>query len=225
MTTETGQADLQQGDQAKKPGPKTPEAFAAIALNAFKHGYTSRIGLVPDSQKEAFEKFSAPLREDYAPVGAREIVAFQKIAVYEWRIVCANLEADNLQAIRTMETSKEIAGDDVSREVISSAIAFDQILPRLDLLGRYENRIHRWLKEVKAELRELQIERRNRIARDLTEAPKTVKQLKAKGLPIDLTKLGFVCSQEDIDLYNYRKEMHKVVVDAEYDERYPQNQR
>ena len=225
MTTETGQADLQQGAQQSKPGPKIGEALAAIVLNAFKHGYTSRTGLVLDSEKEAFEKFSAPLREDYAPVGAREIACFQKISAYEWRLACASLEASNLQAIRTMEKSKEIDGDPASREVISSALAFDQILPRLDLLGRYENRLHRWLKEVKAELRELQKARVARITVDLQDAPNVVSILKAKGLPVDLVKLGFVCSQEDIDIHNYRKAMCKVVVDAEYDEKYRKNQR
>ena len=225
MTTETGQADSQQEAQAKKPGPKTESGFAAIVLNAYKHGYTSRIGLVPDCQKEAFEKFSAPLREDYAPVGAREIAAFQKIAAYEWRLCCAGLEASNLQAIRTMEKSKEIDGDPVTREVISSAVAFDEILPRLDLLGRYENRLHRWLKEVKAELGELQKIRQARVQLDLQDAPSVVRILKAKGLPVDLVKLGFVCSQEDIDLHIYRKAMCKVVVDAENDEKYRKNQR
>ena len=95
MTTESEQTTSSAAEPQKKPGPKTESGFAAISLNAYKHGYTSRIAVVPDSQKEAFEKFSAPLREDYAPVGAREIVAFQKIAVYEWRLVCASLEASN----------------------------------------------------------------------------------------------------------------------------------
>ena len=196
----------------KKPGPKTPEAFAAIAMNAFKHGYTGRGTLVPEHQREAFEAFAAPLREDYRPVGAREIVAFEKIAVYEWRLACAALESANLQAIETQMETQNVAGEPASREAIASAVVFDRRLPRLDLLGRYENRLHRWLKEVKAELAELQRVRENRIASELKDASKAVRILKSQGLPIDLVKLGFVCSQEDIDEFNYRVEMAKIVI-------------
>ena len=220
MNTETTSGSEQAAASASgKPGPKTPEGKAISSLNAVKHSFCSRTLVVATSQLEAFRKFSDELKPAYRAIGPREEHALEQILVYKWRIGTLQSAEINMLALEGAERTQQVStGDPDMDEVVGTSHAVFGNAKQLDTLTRYEGRLKRWLKNAETELQTLQAERHKREWHDIQEAAKMDRLLKTKGEKLDLVKMGFVCSWEQIEIYNYRKEVDQKVADAHYDD-------
>src|SRR5438309_11909573 len=73
----------------KSPGPTSIRGKQAVALNALKHGFLSRVAVIKDrdggESQDEFEQLHTKLRANLQPVGCMEDLLVERIAVSHWR--------------------------------------------------------------------------------------------------------------------------------------------
>lgn len=214
----TAQAAANAANAQKSTGPKTPEGKERVRRNAQKHNFTGRDWVVLDHQKEAFERFSELHRAALRPLDDAQRLKADFIIQTRFRISdmaaasmsLITLEAQNIPAGETFET-----GDDTMNAVIDMTLAIDRKLPRLDLMGRYESRLHRILQQAEAEYRNLQKERRTRVEAELPDAIRAYNYCKLKGLTFNPEQFGFVCTIAEIEARIHRQQLWADIEAAE----------
>jgi hypothetical protein len=80
------QIDANQRNGALSQGPKTPEGKAASAQNARKHGLLSQGLLLPDEDKDEFDRFAQSLHGELNPQGELEHALVVRIVGLLWRL-------------------------------------------------------------------------------------------------------------------------------------------
>ena len=70
----------------KSTGPKTPEAKAAVRLNAAKHGLLSEETLLPGEDGATLEELGEHLRAELRPAGELEALLVERIIAAHWRL-------------------------------------------------------------------------------------------------------------------------------------------
>ena len=70
----------------KSTGPKTPRGKRNSSRNAVKHGILSVEVVSGDEDYGSFSRLVNELSDEYAPVGVRECILVQRIAVCLWRL-------------------------------------------------------------------------------------------------------------------------------------------
>ena len=70
----------------KSTGPKTPKGKRNSSRNAVKHGILSLEVVSGDEDYGSFSRLVNQLSDEYAPVGVRECILVQRIAVCLWRL-------------------------------------------------------------------------------------------------------------------------------------------
>src|SRR3954465_7368460 len=86
IMTSRKQAEANRQNALKSTGPKTPEAKAAVRLNALKHGLLSQDVLLPGEDEAAFKELSERLRDELQPVGEFEGLLVDRIVAATWRL-------------------------------------------------------------------------------------------------------------------------------------------
>ncbi len=71
---------------AKSPGPSTPQAKAAIAFNAIKHGLTAKSVLLPGEDPAALKVLADTLLDAHQPATDEEFLIFEELVANKWRI-------------------------------------------------------------------------------------------------------------------------------------------
>ncbi len=73
----------------KSPGPTSIRGKQAVALNALKHGFLSRVAVIKDrdggESQDEFDQLHTKLRANLQPVGCMEDLLVERIAVSHWR--------------------------------------------------------------------------------------------------------------------------------------------
>jgi hypothetical protein len=80
------QIDANQRNGALSQGPKTSEGKAASAQNARKHGLLSQGVLLPDEDKDEFDRFAQSLHGELNPQGELEHALVVRIVGLLWRL-------------------------------------------------------------------------------------------------------------------------------------------
>ena len=158
----------------KATGPKTAAGKKRVSRNATKHGFFSKVLLVPDGKEShgEYNELYLTISKDYQPVGWLQQRWVEIIAVWSWRlrrvlrresgqIALALAEhADNLQQSRAADPKEPGAG-------ASSSSPLDAMTDHLFLTSegleeqmRYEAMINRQLSHAIAELERLQADRK-----------------------------------------------------------------
>ena len=84
--TSKKQANANRRNALKSTGPKTPEGKAAVSRNALRHGFLSRVTLLPGEDEEALRELAEQLRNDLRPVGELETLQVEQIVAGYWRL-------------------------------------------------------------------------------------------------------------------------------------------
>ena len=223
----TDQRAANAANARKSTGPKTPEGKQRVRLNAQKHGYTGQIWIVPEHLREAFEGFTKLNLQSLQPKDAAQQLAASHIIETRFRlrdIAAAQVSMLSLETQRLDRTEIFDAGDDLINAAIDTTLAYENQLPTLDKLGRYENRLNRVLRQAEAEYRDLQAARERRFEMELKGAMRAYNYCKRKGIAFDPEQFGFVCTVAEIEALVQREQLwddiradEKAIADAKKD--------
>jgi hypothetical protein len=134
-------------------GPQTPQGKAASSMNAVKTGLTGRTVLLPSDDVAAFESHIKAYWDEYRPQGLRESELVQSLAETRWRLD----RIVSLESAIFAQTAAAPAEGELPLSELDVYLKYEKHLRNLHL---QENRLNRRYAQELAELRQLQIERR-----------------------------------------------------------------
>jgi len=123
---------------ARSLGPKTPAGRRRSALNATRHGLLARCVLLSGESPEAFQAMLAEYLGRFVPGDGVECGFIEEMAAAFWR-----LRRTWAIETRLMDDSinSQSPGDPIER--LTAAFSALASTPQLNLLHRYETRLHR----------------------------------------------------------------------------------
>src|ERR1700674_170352 len=163
----------------RSTGPRTPEGKHRSRANAFRHGLTGQITVMPPEDREAHDKFCNEIIETLQPEQAVEQQFAQSVAEDSWRINHA----------RALETRIFAIPDSDPTET----------LKQLQLLTLYEQRLNRMVKQNLTQLKSLQTERRQQREREMEQAQLLAQVSLAKGIAYQPSLDGFDFPNSEIN--------------------------
>ena len=99
MAATQKQIDANRRNAQHSTGPKTEAGKVRASLNAWRHGLTGQVATMPHEDLAVFTRFTADIRQAYAPEGALETQIAQSIAEDEWRLNRARAIENNVLAL------------------------------------------------------------------------------------------------------------------------------
>ena len=142
-------------------GPRTAEGKRIASMNALKSGLTGRTVLLPGDDAQAYEQHLAAYAAEYRPLGLRETELVQSLADTQWRLArIPGLEfaiyARGRREFAELYTEQDLATR-ISLIDLDVHLKYERQLRNLQL---QESRLHRRFEKERAELRQLQNERK-----------------------------------------------------------------
>ncbi len=181
-------------------GPTTPEGRAKASLNAIKTGLTGRTILLPSEDAAEYERHIGAFAEEYSPIGAREADLVQSIADTWWRLKRIPCLESALFAQGRLEFAGSFEEHDASaRPSLIDAQTFLKYEKQLRNLQLQEARLFRHYEKDRAELRQLQAERKQREAEALERAALSYRTAKQMNESFHPAELGFEFSIAQIE--------------------------
>ena len=150
-------------------GPRTEEGKKKSALNATRHGLTSRVVVMPWEDMDAYMRFCAELMTDLAPETSVERQYAQTFCDTQWRLNRIRSIEDSMFALGHVEEAGRIeTGHLEVHAALTAARVFRDNSQTFVNLSLYEQRLQRTLEKSLKQLQTLQAERR---AQTQSEAP------------------------------------------------------
>jgi hypothetical protein len=171
----------------RSTGPKTEEGKQRSRLNAFRHGLTGQVRLLPVSERIAAESFMKPIVAGFSPVGEHETLLARGIAEAHRRLARARTIEENLFAIHIAERADvPLAGDNNQiADALHMAQTFAEQTAAFDRLTMYEQRVRRCMER---DLKLLEAARKERMA--------------AEAKALEEAKLLFQSAQQDEETFD-----------------------
>jgi hypothetical protein len=192
-------------------GSKTSEGKAKASLNAVKTALTGRTVLLPADDAAAYECHIQSFADDYSPVGLREANLVQSIADTWWRLKRIPSLESALFALGYVEFAGCFDEHDASlRPSLIEAQTFLKYEKQLRNLQLQEARLFRRYEKDRAELRQLQQERRQKEVEALERVSSLYMAAKQAGQPFDLAEHGFEFSSAQIEQHLERVQAQQV---------------
>jgi hypothetical protein len=175
------QTEANRRNAQKSTGPRTAAGKNQSRLNAFRHGLTGQLDIMPDDVREAHDAFIARLVLSLQPAHALENQLAHSIAESYWRLNRIPVIENTLLAEGDYVRFEQNQDKDYSdlQRALSSVRAFVENPARFALLTVYETRLHRKAQAELKQLREIQAERRAAQERPAV-APKAAEQKAAE---------------------------------------------
>jgi hypothetical protein len=159
--TSEAQIAANRANAKKSTGPRTEEGKRRSSINAFRHGLTGRVVVLPEEDHEAYRAFAKELFDSLAPETPVERQYAQTFVDTQWRLNRIRGIEDGIFALGHFEPAANI---DVDHPQIHSALTasnvFRQDSQAFVNLSLYEQRLQRHLKESLRQLQELQAKRK-----------------------------------------------------------------
>jgi hypothetical protein len=172
-------------------GPRTPAGKQRSSLNALQHGLTSRSAVLPSEDLAAYQRHIQQFHDEYQPATPTETQLVHELANTAWRLNrIPLLEADLLARAANPPTEQ-------------AAIQFDIVDAHraLATLGLHGQRLSRQFQKTLTQLRDIQVERREREQHDLKDAAALLELHKHKGIPWEPADHGFVFSLDVVERF------------------------
>jgi hypothetical protein len=155
---------------ARSRGPVTPAGKKRSAANAITHGLLARVVVLGGEDSHAFQALVSDLVANLRPTNTLELTAVQELAASTWRQRrCWAIETRMVDVASSRNGSPSLSS-------IASAYAELADGPALDLIHRYETRVHRMYQRA---LKNLTVFRNN------TKFPNEPNPDSEHGLPLD----------------------------------------
>ena len=183
-------------------GPRTATGKKHASLNAFRHGLTSQLIVLPTEDRAYYASFCKEMLADLNPEGAIERVLAQAICDNAWRLERArNMEANILALVTFEELPARIAiiEDAAERQALSEAYAVTRYDGPLRNLQLHEARLQRNQAKSLVEFQALQDRRKAATQERLQEAADFKLHHRCNNIPFDPQALGFVFTETEID--------------------------
>jgi hypothetical protein len=122
---------------ARSRGPVTPAGKKRSAANAITHGLLARVVVLGGEDSHAFQALVSDLVANLRPTNTLELTAVQELAASTWRQRrCWAIETRMVDVASSRNGSPSLS---------SIAAAYAELAdgPALDLIHRYETRVHR----------------------------------------------------------------------------------
>ncbi len=157
-----------------QPKPRDPRAF-----NAYRHGLTGQVLVIPPAEKAAYEKHCRGIHQSLAPIGAMETDLAQSIADDRWRLHRAAAIESNIFALGLNEPDTVTAHHEQVETSLAMARIWLERGKEIERLALYEGRLQRRVEKNIALLRQFQHDRQAALQRLAEEAavlpePRTV---------------------------------------------------
>src|ERR1039458_6594349 len=170
-------------------GPRSEAGKQRSALNALTHGLTARTAVLPSEDPAAHEQHHRQCHDEYRPATPTETQLVHELADTSWRMNrIPLLEADILSRAQSPASSPEPPAFDI--------VDAHRLLASLGLHGA---RLSRQFQKTLDQLREIQIDRRERQRRDLKDAAAMLEHHKHKGIAWEPADDGFVFSKDQVE--------------------------
>jgi hypothetical protein len=135
----TKQIEANRRNALKSTGPSTPEAKAAVRMNALRHGLRARTVVLPAENPEDFHQLCSDLETEWQPQSRTEHFYVEQMAISQWKL-----------------TRVEIA----EKSIVSQEVSAKTQIPLLDKLWQCQGRLERSFARAQRELERLQNSRR-----------------------------------------------------------------
>jgi primosomal protein N' len=168
------QIEVNRANAQKSTGPNTPEGKSKSRLNAIRDNITGQITTLTDADRAVFEKLRAEHVASLAPETVSELKLAHAIAWDTWRLDRLRAAEMNIFALAAETTAEnpdliEEETDTELQSATSDANVYLSQARRLELTSLYEQRMNRSLHRNRAELHDLQAERRRKYETDRKE--------------------------------------------------------
>ncbi len=124
---------------ARSQGPITPEGKQRSSRNATRHGFLSRIVVLESESPDAFHGVLDDYVRQFAPANPVQLAIVEEMVAALWRQ--RRLWAAETRIFDTAAAAQTHAEDDIGR--IAGAFSYLASQPDLNLIHRYETRLHR----------------------------------------------------------------------------------
>ena len=151
----------------KSTGPRTDQGKQSIRLNSITHGLTGHITVVAEEDREAHTTFCTALIREMVPANDTERNLAQAIAHDLWRLNRARALETNMFAAGVVDAesadSIDPNQDPTMQRALAEARTFRDHANKFATLTIYEQRINRNVQKNRAEFRQSQAERREKL--------------------------------------------------------------
>ena len=126
-------------------GPATSEGKKQSAKNAWRHGMTGQVALMPHEDAVEFNRFTKAIVEDYHPEGPIENQLAQSIAEDFWRLNRGRAWETNTLALGFFDgTEQRIDADHPQiNDAMTQALVFEKQALNFTRIAMYETRLNR----------------------------------------------------------------------------------
>jgi hypothetical protein len=207
-------AVINRENAAQSTGPVTDQGKRRASLNALRHGLTGQTVVLPSDDLIAYTESCRQFHAELKPQGLLETKAVQTIADTYWRLDRIRAMENNIFSLGFVLNSQDQShGLPDNDPAINAALAQAKCVEsNADVLGRlslYEQRLNRTLTQAKAELKQLQQERKEAEQQALAEAARIGKLKQALGQPWKPEDDGFEFSSQRVAAWAHRSQLLK----------------
>jgi hypothetical protein len=221
-------AVINRENAAQSTGPVTDQGKRRASLNALRHGLTGQTVVLPSDDLDAYTKSCRQFHAELKPSGLLETKAVQTIADTHWRLDRIRAMENNIFSLgfvlNSQDQSPGIPGDDPAiNAALAQAKAVESNADVLVRLSLYEQRLDRTLAQAKAELKQLQQERKEAEEQALESADKICKLKKALGQAWQPQDDGFEFSSQRLSAWRDRALLIQQADDLHIHNRLPES--
>jgi hypothetical protein len=205
---QANRAAVNRQNSALSTGPATQEGKRRASLNALRHGLTGQTVVLPSDDLAAYNQTCRQFHAELKPVGLLETKAVQTIADTHWRLDRIRAMENNLFSLGFHEQSTHVDCEDPAiHAALAQAKAVQANVDILARLSLYEQRLNRTLTNAKAELKQLQQERREAQNQAFYDAQEISKLKEALGQMWRPPDDGFEFSTQQLSAWTHHREL------------------
>lgn len=204
MSTSTARLEANRANAQLSTGPRTTEGKLRSSVNAYRHGLTSKMVLLPGDDLDAYNNFKCAFLADLKAKGVLEEQLAFTLVNTQWRLNrCRAFEEAVLAT-----TADSPRDPDVNNRLVREQV---ESLSRLSL---YESRLTRIFQTTLKQFRAAQAERKELEQRAMADAATVLQHCQANQMPFDPASLGFVFSASEIETWLSRQQRIQAARDA-----------
>jgi hypothetical protein len=198
---EIDRAEINRANSQHSTGPRTEAGKQRSAQNALRHGLTARSAVTPSEDQAAYQLHLRQFLDEYKPATASETQMVQQLADTSWRINrIPMLEADILARLESSNSGSDSPNPSPEPPAFDIVDAH-RLLANLTLNS---TRLSRQFQKTLEQLREVQLDRREREQRELKNAAAIHELNKYEGVSWEPSDHGFVFSKEQVERHAQR---------------------
>ena len=207
MPLSEAQLNANRANAQKSTGPRTPEGKQKSSLNAFRHGITAQVMIMPKEEMEAYQKFSSEQYHAWNPQDVIDKQNVQTIIDCQWRLNNIRAQQMTLFALNHAETADQFDCDSPDVQTAFAAVnTFSAKAAELKLLTLYESRIDKVLQTAIKQFDARKIDRSHREEIEMHQAAKIEQVFEMQGKQYNPEEDGFVFSTKRFEQFKSRQQ-------------------